>query len=219
MHSATEENYLKNIYLLLEKNTAAPVTTNELSEAMGIKAASVTDMLQRLSEKKLLHYKKYQGALLTQKGKEKAVEIVRKHRLWEFFLVDQLKFQWDEVHEVAEELEHVNSPVLIEKLDAFLGRPKFDPHGDPIPDQEGRVASHKFKNLSILPVNDEGKVAAVIDQQPAFLKHLDRLRIHRGTKIKVVDRVEYDQSLGIVINGTTPANISHEVAKNILVSK
>src|SRR6188472_3711233 len=129
MFSQTEENYLKCIYLLLEKNGGIPVTTNEIADQIRTKAASVTDMLKRLSGKRLIHYKKYQGVLLTQSGKSQSLSIVRKHRLWEYFLVEQLKFQWDEVHAVAEELEHVNSELLIDKLDIFLGRPKFDPHG------------------------------------------------------------------------------------------
>jgi len=219
MASSSEENYLKNIYLVLEKNGNVPVTTNELSDSMEIKAASVTDMLKRLSERRLLHYKKYQGVLLTQKGKARAVDIVRKHRLWEYFLVEKLKFQWDEVHDVAEELEHVSSDILVDKLDAFLGRPKFDPHGDPIPDQQGKISVNKFKNLSALRVNDKGKVAAVIEQQPNFLQHLDHLHIHMGTPIKVVERVEFDKSMGIVVNNSSTTHISYDIAKNILVAK
>ncbi|HUM47572.1 MAG TPA: metal-dependent transcriptional regulator, partial [Chitinophagales bacterium] len=178
MFSPTEENYLKCIYLQLEKNGVHPVTTNEISEQVKTKAASVTDMLKRLADKRLIHYKKYQGVLLTTSGKTKALSIVRKHRLWEYFLVEKLKFQWDEVHAVAEELEHVNSDLLVDKLDAFLGRPKFDPHGDPIPDHLGKLSVSKFRNLSSLKANEKGKVAAVIEQQPAFLKHLDKLHIH-----------------------------------------
>ncbi|HYV93918.1 MAG TPA: metal-dependent transcriptional regulator [Chitinophagales bacterium] len=219
MASQSEENYLKNIYLLAEKNGISPVTTNELSEVMNTKAASVTDMLQRLSAKKLLHYKKYQGVLLTQHGKAKAISIIRKHRLWEYFLVEKLKFQWDQVHSVAEELEHVSSDVLVDKLDAFLGHPKFDPHGDPIPNHLGKIAAYNFKNLSSLKINDRGKVAAVVEQQPAFLKHLDKLHIHMGTPLKVVEKVEFDKSMGIVINNNLTVNVSFEIAKNILIAK
>jgi DtxR family Mn-dependent transcriptional regulator len=219
MATQSGENYLKNIYLLLEKNGSVPVTTNELSEVMTTRAASVTDMLQRLAEKKLLHYKKYQGVLLTQKGRDKAICIVRNHRLWEYFLVKKLKFQWDEVHSVAEELEHVSSDLLVDKLDAFLGHPRFDPHGDPIPDRDGKMAAINFKNLSLLKLNDKGKVAAVIEQQPAFLKHLDKLHIHMGTPVKVVEIVAFDKSMGIVINNNFTVNISFEIAKNILIAK
>jgi DtxR family Mn-dependent transcriptional regulator len=219
MASQSEENYLKNIYLLEERSGNNPVTTNELSEVLNTKAASVTDMLQRLSEKKLLHYKKYQGVLLTLHGKGKAISIIRKHRLWEYFLVEKLKFQWDEVHPVAEELEHISSDLLVDKLDGFLGRPKFDPHGDPIPNQNGKITPLNFKSLSSLKINDKGKVAAVVEQQPAFLKHLDKLHIHMGTQVKVVEKVEFDKSMGIVINNNFKENISFEIAKNILIAK
>ncbi|MEP7128405.1 MAG: metal-dependent transcriptional regulator [Chitinophagales bacterium] len=219
MFSPTEENYLKCIYLQSEKNGEQPVTTNEISEKMKTKAASVTDMLKRLSEKRLIHYKKYQGVLLTNAGESKALSVVRKHRLWEYFLVEKLKFQWDEVHAVAEELEHVNSDLLVDKLDAFLNRPKFDPHGDPIPDQLGKLSASKFKNLSSLKVNEKGKVAAVIEQQPAFLKHLDKLHIHMSTPLKVIDCIEFDKSMTISINHSSTVNISHDIAKNILISK
>ncbi|MEO6166429.1 MAG: metal-dependent transcriptional regulator, partial [Chitinophagales bacterium] len=215
----TEENYLKCIYLQLEKNGVHPVTTNEISEQVKTKAASVTDMLKRLADKRLIHYKKYQGVLLTTSGKAKALSIVRKHRLWEYFLVEKLKFQWDEVHSVAEELEHVNSDLLVDKLDVFLGHPKFDPHGDPIPDHLGKLSVSKFMNLSSLKANEKGKVAAVIEQQPAFLKHLDKLQIHMSTPVKVIECVEFDKSMTISVNNSTSVNISHDIAKNILISK
>jgi len=219
MVSQTEENYLKCIYLQLEKGDVNPVTTNEIADQMKTKPASVTDMLKRLSDKRLIHYKKYQGVLLTHSGRAKALSIVRKHRLWEFFLVEKLKFQWDEVHDVAEQLEHVSSDLLVDKLDIFLGRPKFDPHGDPIPNQRGKLIVNKFKNLSGMKVSEKGKVAAVIEQQPAFLQHLDKLHIHMGTPIKVVDHVEFDKSMSISINNSVMVNISHDIAKNILISK
>jgi DtxR family Mn-dependent transcriptional regulator len=219
MTSASEENYLKNIYLIYEKNGNLPVTTNELSAAMDIKAASASDMLQRLAARKLIHYKKYQGVLLTRSGKSRALAIVRKHRLWEYFLVEKLHFQWDEVHSVAEELEHVESDLLVNKLDIFLSRPKFDPHGDPIPDQQGKIASHRFRNLTTLAIRDKGTVAGVIEQSPSFLQHLDRLQIQMGTLIRVKDLVNYDKSMSIIINNRIETNISFDVAKNILISK
>lgn len=219
MTSASEENYLKNIYLIYEKNGNLPVTTNELSAAMDIKAASASDMLQRLAARKLIHYKKYQGVLLTRSGKSRALAIVRKHRLWEYFLVEKLHFQWDEVHSVAEELEHVESDLLVNKLDIFLGRPKFDPHGDPIPDHQGKIATHRFRNLTTLSIRDKGTVAGVIEQSPSFLQHLDRLQIHMGTPIRVKDLVDYDKSMSIIINNRIETNISFDVAKNILISK
>lgn len=219
MASQTEENYLKHIYLVLEKNGNTPVTTNELSEIMEIKAASVTDMLKRLAGRKLLHYKKYQGVLLTQHGKSKAISIIRKHRLWECFLVDKLKFQWDEVHDVAEQLEHVDSELLVDKLDTFLAHPKFDPHGDPIPNHHGKMTAGNFKNLSELGINEKGKVAGVIEQQTTFLRHLDKIHIHMGTPIKVIEKMEFDGSMSIVVSNSSTLYISHDIARNILISK
>lgn len=219
MFSPTEENYLKAIYLLTEKDSARAVATNELSAQMNTRAASVTDMLKRLADKRLIHYKKYRGVMLTTSGKSQALAIVRKHRLWEYFLVEKLKFQWDEVHAVAEELEHVKSEALIDKLDSYLNNPKFDPHGDPIPDRLGKLSASGFKNLTSLKVNEKGKVAAVIEQQPAFLKHLDKLHIHMSTPLKVIEHIAFDKSMTISINQTATVNISHEVAKNILITK
>jgi DtxR family Mn-dependent transcriptional regulator len=219
MFSPTEENYLKAIYLLTEKDSARAVATNELSAQMNTRAASVTDMLKRLADKRLIHYKKYKGVMLTTSGKSQALAIVRKHRLWEYFLVEKLKFQWDEVHAVAEELEHVKSEALIDKLDSYLNNPKFDPHGDPIPDRLGKLSASGFKNLTSLKVNEKGKVAAVIEQQPAFLKYLDKLHIHMSTPLKVIEHITFDKSMTISINQTATVNISHEVAKNILITK
>ena len=219
MFSPTKENYLKAIYLLTEKDSARAVATNELSAQMNTRAASVTDMLKRLADKRLIHYKKYKGVMLTTSGKSQALAIVRKHRLWEYFLVEKLKFQWDEVHAVAEELEHVRSEALIDKLDSYLNNPKFDPHGDPIPDRLGKLSASGFKNLTSLKVNEKGKVAAVIEQQPAFLKYLDKLHIHMSTPLKVIEHIAFDKSMTISINQTATVNISHEVAKNILITK
>ncbi|MBA3647787.1 MAG: metal-dependent transcriptional regulator [Chitinophagales bacterium] len=219
MVSPTEENYLKAIYLLQEKTTAKPVSTNDISFQLETSAASVTDMMKRLADKKLIHYKKYQGVLLTTAGNMKAMSIIRKHRLWELFLVSKLKFQWDEVHTVAEELEHVNSELLISKLDRFLDYPKFDPHGDPIPNRQGKIITGRFKNLCELRIKDRGKVAGVIEQQPSFLKQLDKLNIHMGTPIKVTDKMEFDKSMGVTINNHITVNISHDIAKNILIAK
>jgi DtxR family Mn-dependent transcriptional regulator len=219
MPSQTIENYLKAIYLITEQSDQKPVSTNELATQMQTQAASVTDMLKRLSHKKLVHYKKYQGALLTLAGKAEAVNIIRKHRLWEYFLVEKLKFNWDQVHEVAEQLEHVDSDLLIEKLDHFLDHPKVDPHGDPIPAPNGQIVAIKFKKLCELKIKEQGKVSAVIEQQPSFLQHLDRLQIHVGTNLRVLDKVSYDGSMEIAVNRGATTSISYDIAKNILVAK
>src|SRR5688500_18567354 len=160
MNSFTEENYLKAIFKLLEGDDEA-VTTNAIAEKMNTRAASVTDMLKKLSEKKLINYKKYQGVTLTSSGKKIALNIIRKHRLWEVFLVEKLNFKWDEVHDIAEQLEHINSDTLIERIDKFLNYPKFDPHGDPIPDINGKFQSNKSVLVSELKLNSVGIMTGV----------------------------------------------------------
>ena len=216
MNSLSEENYLKAIYKLTEQEGEA-VSTNAIAEKMNTKAASVSEMLKKLSDKKLINYRKYQGVTLTPQGKKVAVTIIRKHRLWEVFLLEKLGFKWDEVHDVAEELEHIDSDKLVEQLDKFLGYPKFDPHGDPIPDAQGRFHQQKSQLLSQIAKGTSCIMTGVVDHAPAFLQYLDKIGIGLGNEIKVKDVVEYDKSLQLVIKKNT-VFISHEVAKNILVS-
>ncbi|RZL20212.1 MAG: metal-dependent transcriptional regulator, partial [Pedobacter sp.] len=182
MQSYTEENYLKTIYHLSVVNN--PVQTNAIAEKMQTKAASVTDMLKKLAEKELVDYVKYQGVSLTEGGKATAINIIRKHRLWEVFLVDKLGFKWDQVHEVAEELEHIKSTLLTERLDEFLDFPKVDPHGDPIPDKYGNFADLSFVKLSKLNTGDKGTITGVSEHSSAFLKHLEKLGLTLGKKIE-----------------------------------
>ena len=212
-----EENYIKTIYHL-SGDTNKDVSTNGISDVLKTKPASVTDMLKKLSDKSYLNYIKYQGVTLTKKGKQEALQIIRKHRLWEVFLVEKLKFHWDEVHEIAEQLEHIQSNVLIDRLDEFLGNPSVDPHGDPIPDQKGEFISRKKYLLSDLPVGFKGKVVGMIETSPAFLQYLDRLSISPGAKIQIKERIEFDGSLEIVLQGKNTFVISHEVAKNLYVT-
>jgi len=218
MHSFTEENYLKAIYKLVEKDEG-PVSTNAIAARMSTKAASVTDMLKKLAEKKLIHYKKYQGVTLTEKGRKVAVNIIRKHRLWEVFLVEKLDFKWDEVHDMAEQLEHIQSDQLIERLDDFLGHPRFDPHGDPIPDSLGRFQEQHSVLLSGFRAGEQCVMTGVVDHAPAFLRFLDKSGIGLGDELLVKEVAEYDQSLQISVNKKRVLHISHEVARNILVSK
>ncbi|MCX2585389.1 MULTISPECIES: metal-dependent transcriptional regulator [unclassified Pedobacter] len=215
MQSFTEENYLKIIYHLAEKT--GNVQTNAIAEQMQTKPASVTDMIKKLAEKGFVDYIKYQGVTLTEKGKNAAIEIVRKHRLWEVFLVDKLNFKWDEVHDVAEELEHIKSTALIERLDEFLGFPKSDPHGDPIPDKNGRFAITQFIKLIDLKVGDQGTITGVSQHSSAFLKHLEKLGLTLGKQIEISDVTDFDGSVEILIAGKQ-INISREVAKHILTS-
>lgn len=216
MQSYTEENYLKIIYHLSEISN--PVQTNAIAERMQTKAASVTDMLKKLSDKELVDYVKYQGVTLTEKGKLTAINIVRKHRLWEVFLVEKLSFKWDEVHEVAEELEHINSALLIERLDAFLDFPKVDPHGDPIPDKNGNFADLAFIKLNKLKTGEKGTITGVSEHSSPFLKHLEKLGLTLGKKIEITEITDFDGSVELLVNGNKQS-ISREVAKHILISK
>jgi len=217
MLSQTEENYLKAIYSI-ELHTGKSVSTNNIAEELDTKASSVTDMIKKLSEKKLVNYKKYQGTNLTSEGKQIAVKIVRKHRLWEVFLVNNLNYAWDEVHDLAEQLEHIKSDTLINKLEEFLEFPTHDPHGDPIPDKEGNIEHHKNVMLSSIEENNTCKVLGVKDSSSAFLKFLDSKKITLGSSIKVISKEEFDNSITIEINNEL-FSISHIISKNLFVKK
>ncbi len=215
MLSLTEENYLKAIYHLSDGGSKS-VLTNELAEAMNTKAASVTDMVKKLSAKEVISYEKYYGVNVTPKGKNEALMVIRKHRLWETFLVQKLGFSWDEVHEVAEQLEHINSTRLIEKLDEYLGFPKVDPHGDPIPDHKGKLKVQPQIAIDQLPIGYLGKIAAVKDSDSNLLKYLEKIGAKPGTKIKILGKEDYDESMEILIDDNR-IFISKEVSQNILV--
>jgi DtxR family Mn-dependent transcriptional regulator len=217
MLSYTEENYIKTIYKLAAAG-AREVNTNAIAEVLQTKAASVSDMLRKLSSKDIIYYVKYRGVSLTSSGQQIALQIVRKHRLWEVFLVEKLHFTWDEVHDVAEELEHINSPLLIKRLDEFLGYPQVDPHGDPIPTEEGMIHQPEQMQAADLPLHTTATVSGVKDTHPLFLQHLDKIGIYLGALLQVTDRIEYDKSLEVNIENKKKILISHEVARNILVS-
>jgi DtxR family transcriptional regulator, Mn-dependent transcriptional regulator len=211
-----EENYLKAIYHLSDGGKKG-VATNDVSHAMRTKPASVTDMMQKLGEKGVIEYRKYYGVHLTEDGRKLALQTIRKQRIWEVFLVEKLKFSWDEVHEVADELEHVRSQILVQRLDEYLGYPKFDPHGDPIPDEFGEVKSRPRFPLSELEVGASGQIVAVKDSSAAFLKYLDKVGAYIGARIKVLDKVEFDGSVEILVDGKKSIFMSKDVAMNILV--
>jgi DtxR family Mn-dependent transcriptional regulator len=179
MLTYSEENYLKAIYKLQEKGSVK-INTNSIASLLETKAASVTDMLQKLAEKKLVNYERYQGVSLTASGKKAAITVIRKHRLWELFLVSKLGFNWDEVHEIAEQLEHIQSEQLVKKLYAFLGKPKYDPHGDPIPDENGNFHSKNTFPLSTAEKNEKLVISGVIDHRTDFLQYLDRNNLSLG---------------------------------------
>lgn len=215
--TTTEENYIKAIYHLQDETGIT--TTNAVAGALQTKAASVTDMMKKLDEKKILQYQKYKGFKLTALGNKTALAIIRKHRLWEYFLVEKLHFGWHEVHEVAEELEHITSKMLIDKLDDFLGNPKYDPHGDPIPNKDGKMATQAKMKLGDLSINTNATVCAVAEQSNQLLELLKHQNIALGTSIKVNQKFEFDNSLSITINKNNTFNISQQVANVIFVIK
>ncbi len=217
MVSYTEENYLKAIFKLSEKNKEE-ISTNAIAESLAVKAGSVTDMLKKLAEKGLIHYTPYSGVELTGQGRQTAVKIVRKHRLWEVFLVEKLGFRWDQVHPMAEELEHIDFDELIERLDVFLGNPKFDPHGDPIPDEKGEFQPSESIRLSEADTGQRLQMIGLENHTTAFLQYLDKKELALGSRIAIVEVAPFDKSLTITIDGDRQVHISHEVAKNILVA-
>jgi len=215
MFTLAEENYLKAIFHL-EHINAGEVSTNAIAESMATKPSSVTDMIQKLAEKKLLVYKRYKGAQLTEKGKKVAANVIRKHRLWEVFLVEKLNFHWDEVHDIAEQLEHIQSDELIIRLDKFLGSPDFDPHGDPIPDKHGVLKRTEKKLLSEIEKNQKGVCVGVKESSTEFLQYLDKKKISIGTKITVLGKEFFDGSMIIQI-GNDQFFISIKIAENLYV--
>ncbi len=218
MLSHTEENYLKALYQLTNRSAEKEgAGTNEVAAYLDVKPATAYDMLKRLKEKGLVSYKKYGKNSLTEKGEQYAVNVIRKHRLWETFLHDKMGFSWDEVHEVAEQLEHIKSKKLIEKLDHFLGYPKVDPHGDPIPNEKGEIEHLKRKTLSEMPENAECLLVAVKDSSATFLQYAAKLGISLNSTIKVITKYEFDDSLEIEVNGQR-TTISHKFANNLFVN-
>lgn len=215
MYSLSEENYLKSIYHL-EKQFSRGVSTNALAEQLETKASSVTDMVKKLSDKNLAVYKKYKGVTLSELGQKTALQIIRKHRLWEVFLVEKLNFSWDEVHDVAEQLEHIKSTKLIEELDKFLNYPQRDPHGDPIPDTHGKFKVANKTLLAKLIGGESGILVGVKDSSPDFLRYLDKHNIALGDHIEVKQKEEFDASMHLLINGQH-ISVSPVVASNIYI--
>src|SRR6187455_2452780 len=213
--STSEENYLKTIFHLQTKDEN--VSTNELAEKLQAKPASITDMMKKLKTRKLVNYQPYQGFRLTPEGKKVALSIIRRHRLWEYFLAEKLKFSWNEVHEVAEELEHVSSKKLIDKLDEYLGFPHCDPHGDPIPDSKGKMKTFNEVPLTDLPLNQPAEVRRVANQSSEMLELLQHKNIGIGSRLEAKKIFDFDHSIEIKIKSTT-ITISEQLAKNILVS-
>ncbi len=221
-YSTSEENYIKAIFHLQGED--GTVTTNELAGELQTRPASVTDMMKKLKGKKLLHYQPYRGFRLSNDGKKVALGIIRRHRLWEYFLSEKLKFSWDEVHEVAEHLEHVSSKKLIDKLDEYLGFPRFDPHGDPIPDMHGKIETSAQICLADLPLNKQAIVCKVGDQSSEILELLGHKNISIGTRLEIKKKFDFDNSLEIKLKQSkrtpveqVPFTISEQLAENIFV--
>lgn len=217
--SATEEDYLKAIYKIAEMQTADDfVNTNAIAARMNTRAASVTDMMKRLAEKQLLIYQKYKGVQLSEQGNALARSLVRKHRLWEVFLVDKLGYSWDAVHDIAEQMEHIHSDDLTDRLDDFLGRPTHDPHGDPIPDRHGKWQASNAQLLADLPIDSHCKVSGVKDHSTAFLHHLAAHSIQLGTVLRITDIQTYDRSVTVFLPQYGRSFVlSEQVSKHLCV--
>ena len=217
MLSQTEENYIKAIYALSEDKAGLKTSTNKIAAKIKTKPPTVTNMLRNLKTKNLITYEKYKNVQLTAEGKKVANQIVRKHRLWEVFLYDKLKFSWDEVHEIAEQLEHIISDKLTNRLEEFLGFPTVDPHGDPIPDKNGKVMKMNVQALNLAPIKKKLMVTSLSNSSTEFLKYLDKIGLAIGDSLEIIEKIEFDQSLVIKLNKKSVA-ISNEAANNLLVN-
>ena len=216
MHTLSEENYLKAIYRLSQET--GKITPTAIAESLNNNPASVVDMIRKLTDKQLIEYDKKTGVKLTPEGQKDAVLIVRRHRLWEVFLLEKLGYHWDEIHDIAEELEHINHPGLADRLDKFLEFPEYDPHGDPIPKANGILPKVYSITLADMKVETECRVAAVRDTSSPFLQYLLKLGIGIGTQIKVLEKIDFDQSVVISINDREKTTVSQKFSENILIS-
>jgi DtxR family transcriptional regulator, Mn-dependent transcriptional regulator len=218
MISQTEENYLKAIFKITEREGKS-ASTNAIAAEMNTAAASVTDMIKRLSAKDYLNYEKSKGVTLSTEGERMAKQLIRKHRIWEVFLCEKLGYTWDECHDLSEQLEHIQSPDLISRMDDFLGHPKFDPHGDPIPDSEGNFTPRKQMLLSEMKENDMGVVVGVQEHSAPFLRFLNKQELTLGATIKIIEIFEFDDSIKILLNKKMELTVSNKVSQNLFLKK
>jgi len=216
--STAEENYLKAIFKISE-SAKKSASTNAIAKQLNTSAASVSDMIKRLSEKELIIYEKYKGVVLSNDGKKYATQLIRKHRLWEVFLVKKLRFSWDQVHDIAEQLEHIQSKELIMRLDAYLDYPKFDPHGDPIPNADGKFTIRSQSPLSDMHKGQGGMLVGVKESKTDFLQYLNSLNIKLGTMIEILETMPYDGSMRVEIDNKKEVLITKEIAQNLLLRK
>jgi DtxR family Mn-dependent transcriptional regulator len=218
VHTLTEENYLKAIFRI-SQNADVKITPTAIAEMLKNNPASVIDMIKKLSDKKLIDYDKREGVKLTESGLNDAIQIVRKHRLWEVFLLEKLNYNWDEIHDIAEELEHIQDDTLADRLDKFLGFPEYDPHGDPIPKANGKVPKSFSVTLANVKDGATCRVAAVKDTSSTFLQYLLKLNIGIGTSIRLIEKIPFDNSLVISIVGKEKTTVSQKFGENILVDE
>ena len=218
MVTTAEENYLKAIFKIAEKENK-PANTMALARAMNSSPASITEMVKKISEKGLVNYEPYKGVTLTHEGSRLATALIRRHRLWEVFLVEKLRFAWHQVHELAEDLEHIHSEELVTRLDAYLNYPKFDPHGDPIPNAEGRFTIRTQLPLADLTKGTASVLIGVKEHSTPFLEHLHQLGIKIGTGLVIKQRFDFDKSLTVLIDEKSETNISDQIAQNLLVKR
>ena len=216
--SLTEENYIKAIFQI-GTTPESNVSTNALADSLQTKPATVSDMIKKLSHKKLIFYEKYKGVTLSASGAKEALKIIRKHRLWEVFLVNHLNFKWDQVHEIAEQLEHIKSSELVNRLDDFLGNPTIDPHGDPIPDANGQVQLGPSKLLSEMTSHENGIIVGVKNEDPLLLQHLDKINIRLGLHIEVTEVNDFDQSMQVKLADLGTLFLSEKITSQILIAK
>lgn len=216
MQTHSEENYLKAIFKI-GKLDNSKISVKSIADELSNNPASVIDMLKKLTEKKLINYEKKSGAQLTEIGLATAIQVVRKHRLWEVFLKDKLGYSWAEVHDIAEQLEHIKHDELADRLDKFLGYPEYDPHGDPIPNANGKLPNISKKTMNEISVGNSCRIVAVKDTSPDFLEYLQILNIEIGTVIKVHERISFDGSIVIAIGEGKSSTVSYKFAESLLV--
>lgn len=212
----SEENYLKTLYKL-EGSQVKKVNNIALSKSLDLNPATVLEAVRKLSAKKMVETLPDKTIQLTEKGRKKALSIVRKHRLWEVFLVDKLAYKWNEVHELAEQLEHIESDDLIKRLDAFLGYPAVDPHGDPIPDENGKLKKMKTQPLTAAPLKKRVTIIALGNSSDEFLRYLDKIGITIGDTVEVSEIEDFDKSL-TVLHKKSSFSLSNEAASFLLVN-
>jgi len=217
MNSLAEENYLKALFNIASES--GEVNVNELSKRLNIKMPTVTSMMKKLAEKKLVHYESYKPLRLTEKGKKEAGLVIRKHRLTEMFLAEKMNFGWEEVHDVAEQIEHIQSPAFFDKMDELLGYPKIDPHGSPIPDKNGKIVWKEYNKMSDCKTGETVRLAAVINTSSEFLKYLNSRELRLGTKIKIKSVEAFDRSMIVAYGKRAAEALSNIVCERLLVEK